>query len=72
MKRIKKQAAKWGLAGEYFNCGDLKRHFGLDCSAATIANALKTPGEVRARQTVRLLRNLPGNASLWESRNSMS
>ena len=50
MKRIKKQAAKWGLAGEYFNCGDLKRHFGLDCSAATIANALKTPGEVRARQ----------------------
>ncbi len=50
MKRIKKKAAKWGLAGEYFNCGDLKRHFGLDCSEATIANALKTPGEVRARQ----------------------
>ena len=29
MKRIKKQAQKWGLACEYFNCEDLKRHFKL-------------------------------------------
>ena len=53
MKRIKKQAQKWGLACEYFNCEDLKRHFKLECSAAsaaTVANALKQPGGVRARQ----------------------
>lgn len=50
MKRIKKQAQKWGLACEYFNCEDLKRHLQLECSAATIANALKQPGGVRARQ----------------------
>ena len=45
--RIKRQALKWAMAGEYFTVHDLKEHLALDCSEATITNALKEPGAVR-------------------------
>ena len=46
---IKRLARDWGLGGEYFTTKDLKVQLELDCSEATIAKALKQPGEVRAR-----------------------
>ena len=46
---IKRLARDWGLGGEYFTTKDLKVHLELDCSEATIAKALKQPGEARAR-----------------------
>ena len=48
MKKLKRRAQKYCVEGVYFTLKDLKKDFNLDCSEATIANALKQPGKVRA------------------------
>ena len=40
-------AARWGAAGEEYNCEDIRQHLGLDVCLQTIRKALRKRGKAR-------------------------